>query len=398
MDSTEQAKLAISRSFALRTLAILCVPVVLGFAVTDWAVGQANKANKIEGNSGSLVDHDLLGYAPLPGFRSDKVQISSLALRSEEIPADAAPTELRILGIGASLSYGMGGNDQEFVWTYALEEMLEKTPQAPRVLNGSVPGYASLQTADRGMLLIDSVQPDLILFFIRPGRQSMVAPTQAISLTEVGGTMVPDDIIEGWPESLRFLPATLHKTLSNWSNLYLRHRANAKTSMRTEEPAPLFTLSRSEAWPKGTRPRVQKTLEEVTQFIKRAKREGVVVRFIICPEPGQTTDASWANYIRDHQADGAPPFGTARMEPTEFLGELLELRGGESWDISEMLNGFGFGPSAFVSPVNLHWNERGHRQVAGTLKTLILESGLLEELAAKRAANPRAQGHGSQAQ
>lgn len=404
-----EAELDKSRQYGLRTLFVLILPLMLGYAITDFCVGWYNAGRVGEADSNAFMRDEQLGYVSRPGYvgvwaareegepepPADAVRHNALGLRSEEIPPNAQPKEVRVLGVGASLAYGAGRNVQESIWNYRLQAMFDQKEAERgypvRVLNGAVQGYSTYQAVKRGLMLLPVVQPDIVLVFVRPGRQSMARPSDAMQSVNVGGEWVPIDVVENWPGSLEFIPANIHKFLLEHSNIYQEHRTSKKNQGEGEELAPNFVLNRSEDWPVGTRERVNETLEEYRVLIEVCAKRGIEVRFVMNTEPEQQAEARWEKFLKVRQITGAPAIGTPRKEPTEVLREMIEGVGGKPWDLWDLAERFGRQPEYFtnIQRGDDHWNAEGHLAVAIELYKRLTEGGLLDNQAQARAAKPR---------
>jgi len=323
------------------------------------------------------------------------VRHNSFGLRSPEIPAAAPADEVRVLALGASLAYGAGRNVQETIWNYRLQEMFDakeaERGYPVRVLNGAVQGYSTYQAAKRGLLLIPELEPDVIILFTRPGRQSMAAPSDSIESVEVGGHFVPLDVVEGISKRSAWLPAGLHRFLLKHSNIYERYRTNRKTTDGDEELAPNFVLNRTEDWPLGTRERVLETLDQYRLLIDECAARGIELRFALNTEPEQQSEGRWVRFLEQRQITGAPALGTPRTEPSEVLAELVQGIGGQAWDLWDMNMRFGQQPELYtnIQRGDDHWNGEGHFVVARQLYLRLTDAGLLEAVAQRRETRPR---------
>lgn len=397
-----------SRRYGLSTLAKMALPLVLGFCLADWIVGLVHAGKVGESDSNAFMHDEQLGYVSRPNYvgvwrtpegeappPGDAVRHSSLGLRSEEIPADAPGEEVRVLAVGASLAYGAGRNVQETIWNYKLQDAFDqneaKRGYPVRVLNGAVQGYSTYQAAKRGLLLLDAVQPDVVLLFTRPGRQSMAAPSDSTESVLVDGEWVPVDVVEGWSERTAWMPAALHKFLLAYSNIYVRYRTNQKTTGSGEELAPNFVVNRSPDWPVGTRERVDETLDEYRALIAECERRGIELYFLLNTEPEQQAQKRWEKFLEIRQISGAPAIGTPREEPSEVLRELVASTGGVIWDLWDLNMRFGEKPEYYtnIQRGDDHWNGEGHLAVAIELYKRLMADGLLDRLAERRAAAPR---------
>ena len=76
------------RGPVLRSLLLTFVSAFLGLAVVDIVVGQLDRDRDLRRNAELQPDSNL-GWTNRPGIWNEKITISSLGLRSPEIPPDA---------------------------------------------------------------------------------------------------------------------------------------------------------------------------------------------------------------------------------------------------------------------------------------------------------------------
>ncbi|HZM00784.1 MAG TPA: hypothetical protein VFD43_11085 [Planctomycetota bacterium] len=364
---------------------MLCA--ALGFALVDAGVGWLDR-RQAPADEGLYLKDPALGFTNRPHFRNEATHLDRYGLRNEEIPGDVPADELRILGLGASLTYGAGGPRQEQTWSYALEARLDAVDGGPpvRVLNGGVMGYSLLQACRRGLALLPLVDPDLVIVFVSPGRQSLISRSGALRWERVGDEYVPVDVVQGLPAALRPLAATLHGWM-NKSALYRRQRTLLLEPGQRDTSWGKYTLSRA-APPPGFEELLQRGFDEATALVEAAQARGAQVRFLLYPEWEQCGDAVWTRFLQAQAGRGAPPLGTPRTEPMEVLAERLQAEGGRCWSLFELISGFARRPDEYILP-NDHWTPAGHAAVAGAIAELIEGEGLLPELAAVRARRPR---------
>ena len=381
------------RRLALCSLWLL-LPVLVGLTLGDLLVGLVTPGRVDGVEADAFAPSEELGYVTRPDYADERTRHDGLGLRSEPVPADAPPREVRVLAVGHSNSYGAGGTAQELVWSYRLQEFLDEDQprrRGPvRVLNASVPGYSTYQAARRGRMLLQALEPDLLLVFTDPGRQSLVAPRRTLDLEQVGGHWVPKDVVAGWPGPLAVLPATLHRVLLERSNLYERHRTDLANRDLGAIHAPRFVLTRAPLQD-GTRERVDVTEVEVAALVAECRTAGVELRFVVTPVAEQQSEARWERFLQSAQDVGAPPAGTPRREPTEALLERLAALDAVAWDLWEVGERIGERPNDFTYARrgDDHWNPAGHTLIARALFARLRKDALLAELATRRAASPR---------
>jgi hypothetical protein len=384
-----------SRSRVFLELGVVLCCALLGFVAVDLWVARLD-SEQTTADTGLLLKDPALGFTNRPHFRNAKSHLDRHGLRSEEIPDDAPPGELRILGLGASQTYGAGGPRQEETWSYALEALLRRDqgasaglpPGAPpvRVLNGGVMGYSLLQSCRRGLALLPLVDPDLVIVFVSPGRQSLLSRSGALRWERVGEQYVPVDVVQGLPGALRPLAASLHGLLSR-SALYTRHRTLMTQPGEPDTSLGKFVLSRA-----PQPPEVEALLElsfgEAAALVEAARARGIHLRFLLYPEYEMSSGPAWERFLQSQAGRGAPPMGTPRDEPMEVLEQRLSAAGGECWSIFDLVSSFVLQHQRFIES-NDHWTPAGHAAIGGALAELLARERLLERLAADRAARPR---------
>lgn len=337
----------------------------------------------------TLVRDPELAWVNRPGYTDELTTISSLGLRSPEIPADAPADEVRILGVGASRFFGagVGGPHMDQVWAPYLEQQCRQACGGNwRVLNGAVNGYSAVQAARRAIKLIPEVRPDLIVMEISPGSQMMLDPSSARNLVHVGELLLPTDIATAFPEPLLPAAAMLHRAL-NHSAIYTRYRAKVTDQGRRPEEIDRFVLSRA---PRSAliEEMLQRTFDELRALGVEARAAGVELRAILIAEPYMDSPQRWRNYTFDHGDKGAPPVGTARQEPLEVLAEVLEQRGIASYSLLPTLTQIGTDRPRYTCDKR-HWSPAGHELIASAILQHMLAEGLPERLKKGRATNPR---------
>lgn len=362
---------------------------LVGAIAVDLWVGWLDSDNRERGDQGVHVRDPVLGVTNRPGFENEQTRINALGLRSDEIPGDAPADEVRVLGVGASQCYGAGGTPQGETWSAHLEELLADDPGAARVrvLNGGVMGYTTAQAARRAVVLLDDVQPDLVIVFVRPGFQSLGAKSQAMDAVLVDGDYVPADVVAGWPEALRSIPAAVHGLMLH-SNIYVRHRTNVEAADQGDGSLVKYVVSRA-PMPPEIEERIGDTLRELAELQRVADERGVEVRVAVCPEIYQDKDGPWRWYLNRYADQGAPRPGTPRREPTEVLVELVREAGLTAWDMTAEVELIGTDRDRYVHTENQHWSPEGHGVIAGGFAERMRSEGLLAALADARRAAPR---------
>ncbi len=380
---------AVPRARALKALATTLVGAAVGFAVVDVAVGYADSLRDLSEEGLFLPDPEC-AWVNRPGFVNENTTINSLGLRSPEIPDDAPPTEVRILGTGPSNVYGAGkgGPLVHETWSAELERFCANEVSGDwRALNGGVMGYSTVQSARLAVRLMDQVDPDLVLVFASPGDQSLLDVSTTRHMVRVGDRLVPRDLAEAWPEPLIPLVATVHDLLLH-SHLYTRHRLLEQDDQRDQEMEG-FLLTRVPTENPKIEAMVQRTLDELAALRDAADARGVELRLVVIPHPSQFGDAKYRRYLTRNLKRGAPPIGTPRAEPCMALIEAIQALGIQTWTLYPEMSRWADQPQ-FTTPDTNHWSAAGHKRIGrALLERLTGDAGLIDELRARRKARPR---------
>jgi hypothetical protein len=378
----------VARGPILRRVAILLGCFLIGLALFDRGVAWFDAQRDLSKSQMLMADAEL-AWTNRPGFTNENSVISSLGLRSPEIPADAPRDEVRILGLGASRVFGAGegGPDMQHTWSAHLEQLC-RAELGPRwrVLNGGVIGYSAVQAARRGVRLLETVQPDLVLIFVSPGSQMLMDPSSARHYVHVGLHLLPSDIADATPGALLPAAAALHQTLTH-SALYTRYRAKATDQGRRAEEIDKFVLSRA---PRSTEVEamLQRTWAELAALATACRERGVELRVVLVPEPYMDRDDRWQTYLRNNASAGAPPPHTPRREPLDVLSEEARRSDAAAWSLLPALNVIGSDRARYTCD-KAHWSDAGHRVVAAVLLDALRADGLQTTLPRARASKPR---------
>lgn len=367
--------------------ALALVGVVLGGVVADRCVGWFE--NSSARSDAALFQRDAeLGWTNRPEFSDAEQRLDSLGLRNPEIPPDAPTDEVRVLVAGDSYVYGMGVQDGE-TWRPHLEEALDERYGAPvRVLNAGVQGYSLVQVCRFARRMISELEPDIVLVFAAPGRQTLLDTSPAISWVQVGEITVPAHLLARWPKALHWIPARMHRLLTH-SAIYLRHRAQARLGGRERIPYTHFVLSRAPRLPVVER-RLQVTHAEVSALVEECARRGITLRFIVLHDHYASNEEGWRSYLQSNRTAGVPPLDTPWEEPLEVLAEFLESAGAATWNFLPVISYFGQDPQAHFLPEIMHWSPAAHRLMALALERELFEERLVEQARQARAQRPRA--------
>jgi hypothetical protein len=386
----------VTRAPMLRSLFVVLVGVIIGLCGVDLGVRWWDSDQGADGGNSSIVEHELLVWTGRPYFEKPEFQtvLDSFGNRNAEIPTDVPLDELRVAGFGASQVFGAGGAKQPDVWNHELERLLDGMLEHPvRVLNGGVNGYSVLQACRRAALLLDALEPDLVFVVISPSAQSLLDPSRARDVVRYGSEpnqIVPRDIADAWPDALLPIVAPLHDFFGAHSAIYRRHRSKF-TGGGADRAADIqrWILSREPRTP-AVEAMIDATLDEVEILAAACKTRGVELRMLVLPEAESDTEAGWREYLATDRHAGAPPAGTNRKEPTDFLDELLRERGAKTWNFYDEVDSMGPRRARFTMNDRRHWNREGHDVFAAGILERLRGERILSALVERRRADPRA--------
>lgn len=376
------------RGFVFGRLALAFVGLLAGLVVADLLAGALDDDRDLRRRGVLLVD-ERLGWVnhPRTVFPNGKTRVNSLGLRGADIPADASPTELRVLGVGASRTFGDLTEEDPLVWSAQLQRELRRKRIDARVLNGGVNGYSALQSARHAMDLVPVLRPDMVLLVIAPGSQVLLDSSSASEWVRVGDEVAPRDVVEAWPAAAAPLAVSLHKLLLN-SNLYARYRARLAADEARSNALQRFIYT-DRPRPPAAEERLERTWAELAELVATCAREEIELRAVLIPQRNQSDDRRWREWVLGSAKRGGPPFDTAREEPTIALTARLESLGLTVWDLTEVAERFGADEERFTVDGS-HWTPAGHAVVAETLmERLQGEPQLVQRMIVRRRAAPR---------
>lgn len=390
---TEATESAVARGPIYRLLLRVLLGFVPGLVAVDLWVGWLDRAQTDTAEESEYYLRDeQLGWRPRPHFSSAEFETSldRWGMRNPDIPSGADPTEVRILGVGASRLYG-AGCVQSQIWSTLLEEELSRGPLAGRVriFNGAVMGYSAVQSSRRAIALLPEVEPDLVFVVVSPGAQLLLDPSAARQwLRMEDGELVRSDIVDGWPEPLWPVAVALHEALLS-SALYTRHMAKFQIE-NEDRPERIQRWVLTRAQDTGlVADMLARTFDELAALRDAVAAVGAELRLLVMPEHYQDAARHWRGYCAENQAMGAPPLGTPRNEPTDVLAEMCQALGLEVWRFDEEIERIGADRKTFLAEDERHWSPVGHRVIANGLRRRLIEGGLIERLAQRRAQNHR---------
>ncbi len=376
----------VRRAPVLAKVVQVMVCALAGFALVDVVVGRIDAGTDLREDTRLLRD-DYLGWINRTGYWDEKTTISSLGLRSPEIPDDAPADEVRVVGIGPSLVFGAGPDHpaMDEVWAPFLEQRLGA---GWRVLNAGVNGYSTVQASRHGVQLLPLLDPDLALVFIDPTAVGLLDQSAAQLTRMWRGRVVPIDLLDGWPETALPSVLALHDALLEYSSLYVRQRAKRSADRRAPS-ASKFMASKEPIEDPWIRAAYEQALAELAVLGAACDAAGVELRAVITLGGRQYDERRWASYLLANQRRGAPPLGTPRDEPQQALTEAIGALGITCWSLYPVLSTFGDDPEKWTLSDRTHWTREGHEVVAEALYEHMAREELTGELPRARTARPR---------
>lgn|GEM_PF-2878311 len=392
------AALDARRRFVFGRIVWLWLGLFLGFAAVDAVVARVDAAD----SGGEMeLGHPLLGWTNTAGHGDDELDRhhDRFGLRGEDIPDDADPRELRILGLGDSRIYGAGeGVAQADVWNHALEDLLNAGRRRPvRVLNGGVMGYSVAQSCRRAVTLLDAVEPDLVFVAVSTSAQALLEDPDLGGFVEVDGRFVSRALASRWDPRLLPAVALTDDLLSRYSAIYSRHK-NREVMQGTMPP--IFLRWRYFDRVKD-RDYLLRCLDATWASIRDLKAaceaRGIELRMAVIPTSEMATPDRWQKWVQENAAIWQLPSDVVPQQSLNALKRTLRRDlGVEVWDLSgdvfEMGRNF---DSNFIWDDVHHWTPRGHERIAAGLMRELLADGLLKRLNDRRTAAPRERAFGT---
>lgn len=384
------------RGPVLRAFAVATIGVLIGVLLVDVGASRLDEAPAAEAGESLFLADQELGWTNRPDWSSEEfdVAINGRGLRGAPWPPEGVDVETlrrepRVLFCGASNVFGLGAPSGE-TWQARLQAagVGEATPRA-RFLNGGVQGYSLVQATRRATRLAVQFEPDIVIVEVFPGRQALVDSSPAAKWTRVGDEVVPTDVVEAWPESLRAVPATAHRLMMN-SYFYRRARPKIQFGGAADNTTIEFMLS-DDPIPASIADSVEQARAELTALSGFCQERGIALRLALLIEPRFASDKHWPKYLEAAQERGAPPADTPKSEPPAAMLRWLEPTGADVWDMTETMYAIGAGWAEYVQAKNLHWSGAGHGLIAAELRERLLAEDLISSAAAARAASPRSE-------
>ncbi len=117
------------------------------------------------------VPHHYYLYSTRPSYLSadGKIRHNSRGCRAEEVAIAKPPRVFRIVAVGASTTYSTLVLENEKVYSYRLQTLLNDwaartgIPRSFEVLNCGVPGFSSAENLSRYIFTLSEYQPDLLI-------------------------------------------------------------------------------------------------------------------------------------------------------------------------------------------------------------------------------------------
>ena len=384
------------RGPVLVRLAVVLVGVIVGLVLVDQVVVVWDSDQEGDDVVRPIIPHEQIGWVNRPYFENPELQtkLDRFGLRNADIPDDAPLDEVRLIGFGASRTYGAGGALQPWCWNFTLERLL--AGRSVRVFNGGVSGYSALQACRRAAAMLDAVEPDLVFVTISTGAQMLLDPSSARNWVRFGDDpdqLVPADVVESWPDFCVPLVARVHRLLNANSGIYRRHRAKFQANGDRVGSVQRWMVCRAER-DEVSEEMLSATLDEAQALGAICAERGIELRMLVLPEICQDSEEAWRAFLRRNQQAGAPPIDTPRDEPTTVLEELLQERGLATWNFFGEIDAMGRDRARFIMGDNFHWSELGHEVFALGIVERLRSESLLQSLAERRAASPRTRPYG----
>ena len=114
------------------------------------------------------VDDPVTGEQPVP------MRVNVHGHRGPDYPLEKAPDELRIIGLGDSLTFGRGvGTDETYLALlaadFAADPITQPAGRQPNVVNASFNGYATYHYEQWALTQLERFQPDVLLVGVYAG-------------------------------------------------------------------------------------------------------------------------------------------------------------------------------------------------------------------------------------
>jgi len=274
--------------------------------------------------------------------------ITARGLRGLPFPLEKADDEYRILILGGSCAWGYGVRYYDS-FAYLLEKYLNvQLDRRCRVLNAGVPGYSSTQ----GRLYFDrklgDVNPDLVIIYF--GRNdSRIRPAQWKDQSDTDLLAACSDLSI---EKSILQRSRIYQAVSNLI-FHLRHRISSHT-VKPEEMTEEIKYLHQERLLDDNRKRVSKQQYIDNIQAIRAVAADRCARVLLLTSP-------------------VNPDIVGNYNPE--LREISRKDGVLLLDLAEIFSRENRYPQLLID--ECHPSRKGHRLIAGELKTFILDSGII---------------------
>lgn len=128
------------------------------------AGGQATLGDLIQLSPNDRIAYELRADLPGVTFKDRPVTTNSLGFRSTELPQEAGPDTVTIVGIGDSVMFGHGVGDGECYLDQLQGLLSRRHPERTwRIVNTGVPGYNTVMEVETLVQKGLAFEPDLVL-------------------------------------------------------------------------------------------------------------------------------------------------------------------------------------------------------------------------------------------
>ncbi len=335
------------RSRPITRILLLIASLLLTLCVLELAV---RLLARLTSEDRVMTPDAVLGWKLLPNaltfHRRDSqpyhVVVNAKGLRDRERPYDKPPGTFRIVVIGDSVVFGSGGVEMPQRFT----ELLEQATQHVEVINMGVPGYGT----DQELLYLKTeglkYHPDLVLFcvFFNDFNESF-EPINAWNGRPKGYfSLQGDDLVFHPPSFSTFYLLSQHSYLLGLADMGLMKVSQAYRKRHHRQGMVLDPQTRIKVF--------QRMFASVAEL---CRQNDIRVMFVYLPYPAQKGPLPMQKLMESAAADHQVPV----LDLTDTLAAAHAVK-----------------PAYF--PGDVHFNQYGHRVVAGALYRGLAGSGGLE--------------------
>jgi lysophospholipase L1-like esterase len=149
---------------------LFLMPLLLRYS-DNQALKQQMASPKDLGMASLYVPHHYYLYETRPSYRSadGRIRHNAMGCRAEDVALEKAPDVYRIVTIGGSTTYGTGVTDNDKVFTYRLQALLDDwagrqgVGRKFEVLNCGVPAATSAENLSRYIFSLSQYRADLLV-------------------------------------------------------------------------------------------------------------------------------------------------------------------------------------------------------------------------------------------